>query len=77
MECLPDSTLPTELRKAGYDVREIEDGERIPHSAVTEHFTLTSSGAFEPLSPNSTKTIAETVRHAGIVKVRRFAFEIP
>jgi hypothetical protein len=29
MECLPGSTLPDELRKAGYDVTGIGSGERI------------------------------------------------
>jgi hypothetical protein len=39
MECLPGSTLPAELGKLGYDVRELGDGERILAAAITEHFT--------------------------------------
>src|SRR5438046_3055012 len=39
MECLPDSSLPDELRKLGYDVEPAGEGERILHSAIVERFT--------------------------------------
>jgi hypothetical protein len=50
MECLPESTLPAELRQLGYDVTEIGDGERILAAAITEEFTMTADGEFEPLA---------------------------
>jgi hypothetical protein len=76
IEVLPDSGLPAELTALGYDLTEAPAGERILSGAIVEHFTLTSSGAFEPLSPNSTKAIAQSRRHAGIVKTRRFTFDL-
>jgi hypothetical protein len=74
---LPGSTLPDELRQLGYDVRDLGDGERILAAAIVERFTLTADGEFEPLVEGSTKPIASTVTHAGIVKVKRFVFEMP
>jgi hypothetical protein len=56
---------------------EIDDRERILPAAIVEQFTLAADGEFEPLIEGSTKPVAQTRRHAGIVKVRRFAFEIP
>jgi hypothetical protein len=70
MECLPGSMLPDELRRLGYDLREIEGGERILHSAIIERFTLTADGEFEPMTEGSTKPIAEVRTHAGICKVK-------
>jgi hypothetical protein len=74
LECLPGSGLPAELRAAGYTLRSDGQGERILGSAITEHLTLTSSGAYVPLAPGSTKAVALTRRHAGIVKVQRYSF---
>jgi hypothetical protein len=37
---------------------------------------LTAAGEFEPLVEGSTKPIAQTQRHAGIVKVLRFACQM-
>jgi hypothetical protein len=71
MECLPGSTLPDELRQLGYDVRDLGDGERILAAAIVERFTLSADGEFEPLVEGSTKPVAQTRRHAGIVKVKR------
>jgi hypothetical protein len=68
IETLPGSTLPAELRAAGYDVRKDGEGERILASAIVQEFTLTSSGAYEPLTEGSTKSIAHRVRHAGIYR---------
>src|SRR5258708_3657066 len=76
MECLPGSTLPDELRNAGYDARDLGDGERILATTIVEQFTLTAAGEFEPLVEGSTKPVAQTRRHAGIVKVRRYAFSM-
>jgi hypothetical protein len=64
MECLPDSTLPDELRNAVYDVGDLGDGERILATAITDQFTLTADGEFEPLTQGSTKPISSTVTRA-------------
>jgi hypothetical protein len=53
------------------------DGERILATAITEQCTLNAGGEFEPLTQGSTKPIASTVTHAGIVKMKRFAFDMP
>jgi hypothetical protein len=76
MECLPGSPLPDELRQLGYDVRDLGDGERILAIAITEQFTLRAYGEFEPLVEGSTKPVAQTWRHAGIVKVKRYGFSM-
>ena len=68
-EALPDSTPPDELRKLGYDVRENGESERM-------QFTMTADGEFEPLLEGSSKPVAQTRRHAGIVKVLRFACQM-
>jgi hypothetical protein len=77
MECLPGSTLPDDVRTLGHQVREAGDGERILATAITEQFTRRADGELEPLTEGSTKPIAETRTHAGICKVRRYAFDKP
>jgi hypothetical protein len=57
------------------DVREEGEGQRILDSIV-ENFARRSDGELQPLTEGSTATIAHTVRHAGIVKVRRFGFDM-
>src|SRR6516164_2603222 len=66
IETLPGS-LPAELRAAGYNLRRDGEGQRILGSAIVQELTLTSSGAYEPLAPGSTKPVAQDLRHAGIV----------
>jgi hypothetical protein len=66
--------MPDDLRGLGY---EIGDGERILPAAIVERFTRRVDGKLEPLVAGSTAPIAETRRHAGIVKVKRYAFEMP
>jgi len=46
--------------------REVGEGEKILPCVVVEQFT----GAFAPMTPGSTKPVAEVRRHAGIAKVR-------
>jgi hypothetical protein len=75
-ECLPGSTLPAELRKAGYDVRDIGDGERIVATAITERFCRGADGELEPLTSGSTRAVAQVVAHAGVCKVKRYAFRM-
>jgi hypothetical protein len=75
IECLPGSVVPDRLRDAGYDLRPADppEGERIIAGSIVERLELSSSGAFEPATENSTKPIF-TRTHAGICKVLRFAF---
>jgi hypothetical protein len=77
VECLPDSTLPNDLRALGYDVIAAGDGERVLPHQIVERFVRRTDGELEPLTEGSTKTIAETRTHAGIVRVKRFGFNMP
>jgi hypothetical protein len=43
-------------------------------AAITEQFTMAADGTFQSLVEGSTKAVAQARQHAGIVKVRRFAF---
>jgi hypothetical protein len=73
-DALPSSPFPDHLRGLGYDLTEIDGGERILASAVTERFARRADGELEPLTPDSTERVAQTVTHAGIVKARQFSF---
>jgi hypothetical protein len=77
VECLPDSALPDDLRGLGYDVREVGGGERILPHRIVQQFVRRADGELEPLTEGSTKPIAETRTHAGIAKVKQYAFEMP
>jgi hypothetical protein len=77
MECLPGSTLPDELRDAGYDPELIGEGERIIAGTIVERRELSAAGAFEPATEGSTRPVAEARRHAGIVRVVRFTLALP
>jgi hypothetical protein len=59
-----------------YDVTEIDEGERILAAAITEQFTMTAGGEFEPLVEGSTKPIAKTRTHAGIVRVLKYSLTL-
>ena len=78
IETLPQSPIPARLIELGYDVQRADPPEtqRILAGAIIEQLALTSSGALVPLTPESTKTIAETRTHAGIVRVSRFSFAL-
>jgi hypothetical protein len=65
------------LRKLGYDVTEIDEGERILPAAIIERFVARADGELELLTAGSTRPIAETRTHAGICKVKRYAFDMP
>ena len=43
---------------------------------IVERFVRRADGKLEPVTEGSTKPIAETRTHAGIVKVRRCGFDI-
>jgi hypothetical protein len=77
MQCLPDSSLPTELEKLGYHLEPDGEGERILPTAITERFVQRGDGQLVPLTEGSTRPIAETRTHAGICKVKRYAFDLP
>jgi hypothetical protein len=77
VECLPGSTLPDEPRKAGYEVTEIGEGERIFGAAIVQQFCIRADGALEPLIAGSACTIAFTVTHAGICTMNRYALCMP
>jgi hypothetical protein len=51
-------------------------GERILAAAITERFTLTADGEFEALVEGSTKAVAQGRRHAGVIKVLRYTFDL-
>jgi hypothetical protein len=76
MECLPGSTLPSDLRAMGYDVRVLGDGERTLAAAIIEKFVARADGELELLTSGSTMPVASTVTRAGIVRIKRYAFEM-
>jgi hypothetical protein len=76
IECLPGSSLPVELQAQGYDPVATGDGERIVATAITERFCIGADGVLEPLTSGSTRPVAQTVMHAGICKVHRYALSM-
>jgi hypothetical protein len=60
----------------GYIVIATGEGERILTGAITERFASVG-GEYVPITQGSTLPVAETRTHAGVVKVQRFAFDIP
>ena len=46
-------------------------------TAITERFCMGADGQLVPLTSGSTRPVAQTVTHAGICRVKRFAFSIP
>jgi hypothetical protein len=77
LQTLPDSTLPGDLERLGYRLEEIGETERILPSGITERFARGADGELVPITQESTRAVAETRLHAGIVKVKRYAFEMP
>jgi hypothetical protein len=69
--------LPAELTAPGYDLHEIEGGERILPGAIVERFVRRADGVLEPATSESTAPIAETRTHIGICKAKRYAFDMP
>jgi hypothetical protein len=68
-------TFPDEIaERFGYDVRETK---RIPPAGIVQRFTRRADGELEPLTANSTKPIAEVRTHAGIVRAKRYGFDMP
>jgi hypothetical protein len=73
---VPGSRLPDELRAAGYDAIAAGITERILPHQIVQRFVRRVDGELEPLTEESTKPIAETRTHAGIVSVRRWTFTL-
>jgi hypothetical protein len=76
LECLTESTLPDDIRSLGYHLTELPEGERILHSAIVQKFGSGPDGRLETLTTGSTRPVAMTLKHAGIVKVQRYEFEM-
>ncbi|WP_426418481.1 hypothetical protein [Bradyrhizobium genosp. A] len=76
IDCLPGSTLPDELAKAGHKIEEIGRSERIIPGVIVENFTTGVDGELVPLPEGSAEPVVMTVRHTGIVVVRQFSFPI-
>ncbi|MCK1632660.1 hypothetical protein [Bradyrhizobium sp. 162] len=74
-ECLPGSPLPDELREAGYEVSETDEGERILPAGLVERFIVGHDGERKLVTEGSTR-LAQVLTHAGIVKVMRHVFEL-
>ena len=53
------------------------EGERILVTGIVERFTRYANGELELLTEGSTLPVAKTRTHAGLVKVQRFAFDLP
>jgi hypothetical protein len=75
-DALDGSQVPAQLRALGYDVVDEGEGERILPAGITERFARRANGELEPLTEGSTKPIAEVRHHAGIVRVRKFVFDL-
>lgn len=76
-DTLPGSALPDQLRELGHDVVKTGTTERILPHAISTAVTLTSSGAFEPATENSTKPVTMRVTNAGIAIVEQFDLLLP
>ena len=61
----------------GYEVTETGDGERILPAPIIETFSMNADGKLEPLTAESTRPVTSTVTHAGICKMKRYAFSMP
>jgi hypothetical protein len=59
------------LRELGYDLTEIGETDRILAGAIVERFSRRADGELVP-AVGSTRPIAETRTHAGIVRVKRY-----
>ena len=75
METLPDSTLPAELAALGYEIEATGEGERILSGAIVQKFERVA-GELVLLTAESTRPVAQTLHHAGIVRIERYSFSI-
>jgi hypothetical protein len=77
MECVPDSTVPDELRKLGYTVEPDGEGERILPHAITTQVVSGVDGVLTPLTEGSSGRPVISIMHAGICRVLKFTFTLP
>jgi hypothetical protein len=75
VKTFPGSPLIAELQAAGYALTLAGEGERIIAGSIVEQLTLTSSGAFEPATAESTRPV-HIRTHAGVCKVERWSFSL-
>jgi len=76
-DALPGSALPDQLTALGYTVVPTGTSERILPHQIVERFGRRADGELELLTEGSTKSVAEVRQHAGIVKVRLYAIDMP
>ncbi|MGJ5042738.1 hypothetical protein [Bradyrhizobium sp. HKCCYLRH1062] len=74
VECVPGSSLVSELTEAGYELRSAGEGERIIPGKIVQRFATTSNGMFESVTADSTRPIALMTTHAGIARSLRYTF---
>jgi hypothetical protein len=77
IECLPTSGWPAVLRRRGYRLEPLEDGQRILPNSIREPMAIGANSELTPLVPGSTMATTMVVHHAGIHKTRRFSFNLP
>lgn len=77
-EVLPDSKLAQQVWQQfpEYEIFPGGPGERILAAGITERFARGANGELVPITQESTKAVAETRLHAGIVQTRRFSFAL-
>jgi hypothetical protein len=75
IECLLDSMLPDDLRRAGYDLTEAGEGQPILPRAMVERFVIGADGERKPVTTGSTRPV-QTVSHASIVAVKRYSLAL-
>jgi hypothetical protein len=77
MQCLVGSDLPQEIAGLGYKPEMTGSAERILHHAIVEKLTIGADGTLVPMTEGSTQRPAEVRRHAGLVEVEEWTFQIP
>jgi hypothetical protein len=75
LACSPLSSLPDDLRRAGYDLTETGEGQRILSGAIIERFVVGADGERKPVTAGSSRPV-QTVSHAGIVAVKRYTLAL-
>ncbi|NPU12049.1 hypothetical protein HL666_14855 [Bradyrhizobium sp. 83002] len=76
VECLPEMSLASELRDAGYELTPAGEGERIIPSRIVQKLAMRSDGTYEQLAAGSTRPVALTAIHSGITAVLRYSFSV-
>jgi hypothetical protein len=78
IECLPESSQwAEELKKRGFPIEWLEEGQRIVPYATRQEVTINSDGTLAPLTAGSAQAVTTIVHHPGIVATKRFSFPAP